>query len=210
MIFFMHSHELITMKAWRCQNGNQKPWITERQTIQNRIPIFIIILQKNIIFSFVLIVSLIQDISMRFVLILSYCIVIPYCSSLVHVTSGWWLVHIVSYLLLLTVKRSIMYHYTYKLCVYMYTHVDTHIYKDEWKLKFQAACIHMIGIFKNCFFYNLWIFSSGYFSVIGVIIQWFFIATIFWLHAEKSYRSGWKTGMRLIKEMVCYGENILQ
>ena len=30
------------------------------------------------------------------------------------------------------------------------------------------------------------------------------------LHAEKSYRSGWKTGMRLIKEMVFYGENILQ
>jgi hypothetical protein len=29
-------------------------------------------------------------------------------------------------------------------------------------------------------------------------------------HAEKSYRSGWKTGMRLIKEMVFYGENILQ
>ena len=54
-----------------------------------------------------MIVSLIQHISMRFVLILSYCIVIPYCSSLVHVTSGWWLVHIVSYLLLLAVKRSI-------------------------------------------------------------------------------------------------------
>ena len=51
--------------------------------------------------------SLIQHISMRFILILSYCIVIPYCSSLVHVTSGWWLVHIVSYLLLLAVKRSI-------------------------------------------------------------------------------------------------------
>ena len=49
--------------------------------------------------------------------------------------------NIISTFLLLFIDYYYMYHYTYKLCVY--THVDTHIYKDEWKLKFQVACIHM-------------------------------------------------------------------